>query len=190
MGRSAAPSGAATSWDKVAAPGIPRLNVPVPVEPVGVATATSTGPPAGGDDPRVRYSLMQSESLETRLQGLTEWLLDFDIEAAFVVDSDGLALIHHEGQMPMMAAAAAIQGQWEQMSHRLNLVPEKAMVLHLSSGSFLHLLGANTRWGRLCLGLLGQQLLSRASLSDIRTTFDRLVGENSGNTHPGEQHGS
>lgn len=167
---------------------MPRLSVPAPptlnpakstesTEPT--ESTTTTGTPPGSNDPRLK-----SHSLEVRLQGLMTWLVGYDIESAFVVDSDGLALIHHEGEMPLMAAAAAIEHKWEQMSQRLNLAPEKAMVLHLNSGSFLHLLGTHTHWGRLCLGILGQQLLSRTSLGDIRTTFDRLVGERPGTADP------
>ena len=119
-----------------------------------------------------------SGSLDERLTALFAWIRSIvDFDHAFVVDDDGLALVHEAAPLELIAASSTMAETWDSLRNRFALADDNSLSLHLKEDQRLHLLSKRTRWGRLSLGIVLQTLLSEDKLASIHAQFHKTLTE-------------
>ncbi|MEM7350992.1 MAG: hypothetical protein AAF657_09320 [Acidobacteriota bacterium] len=94
-----------------------------------------------------------------------------DFDYAFVVDQEGLALVHESAPLELIAASAAMSELWESLRNRFDLSPKSYLALDLGRGGHLHLLAANSPWGHLSLGFVAGDPVSGQDIAAIHEQF-------------------
>ncbi len=146
------------------------------------ATAT---PPAivatranGAGDPKLPAFTVPEGSFEERLLALLDWVRAIAVfEHAFVVDQDGLALIHESAPLELIAASAAMSESWESLRNRFDLSAESYLTIDLERPERLHLLAATSPWGLLSLGFVTDDPVPATSITAIQQQFHRTLQE-------------
>ena len=182
---SAAPSAPAHIPLKVSAPTHIPLKIPTVAAESSTAPPSSTATPATpspvsmatASDARYMPGFEVPEGpLEDRLAALLDWVRSFvDFDHAFVVDQEGLALVHEAAPLELIAAAAAMSETWESLRNRFALADDSHLAVALLEAQHLQLLTTTTEWGRLSLGLVLQSPIPRSRMEAIGEKFQRTL---------------
>lgn len=131
-------------------------------------------PPIGLPSP----STVSSTSLEEKFIVLFDWIRSVaDFDHAFVVDEDGLALVHESAPLELIAASSTMAETWDSLRNRFDLAGGNFLTVRLMDGQNLHLQSKTTRWGRLSLGIVLQNQLSEDILDSIHSQFQLTLEE-------------
>jgi hypothetical protein len=95
----------------------------------------------------------------------------------FVVDEEGLALVHEAAPLELIAASAVLSESWESLRNRFDLAPRNVMSVGLPDSQELYLVTASTHWGRLSLGLVLREAVPKGQLATIHEQFQRTLEE-------------
>lgn len=163
---------------KVPSPGPPISEAQAPI-PQAVATMPAAPSPLTEATDMPFFTPTQG-ALEVRLTALLSWLgqgIDFD--HAFVVDQDGLALVHESSApLELIAASAEVSSTWNSLRQRFGLAERCVVKTELRDGRRLYLLTVITEWGELSLGWVVVKLVGRSKIDTIYQRFQNLLVEN------------
>jgi hypothetical protein len=120
--------------------------------------------------------LSSSETLEGDLESLLLWLSgSTGAFAAFVVDSDGLALANRHAPESYLVATAALGLAERAMSQYVPRPTEGSTVVDLDGANVLHIIWATTSAGRMAVGLVLAEPLPRALAAKARRVLRTAV---------------
>ncbi len=120
---------------------------------------------------------MRGGVLEQRLNAYLTWLkTSFGASGSFVVDGDGLVLANRDTPEPHTLATVAI-GQAQRMVREYVGSPtEGNAMIELDEATILQLIHADTRDGRLGVGLVLPSPLDRPKSDLVRRMLRKVVG--------------
>ena len=122
--------------------------------------------------------------LEDRLTAFLDWLRGWvSFEHAYVVDEEGLALVHESAHLELIAASSTLAETWETLYNRFGLARESFLSVDLAESRQLHLITEPTRWGRVSLGVVLEAAHPAWSFATARDGFRRALADK-------EPHGS
>ncbi len=157
------------------APGIPVRAKPVRAKPVETPVAAPARSSASDDESLPSFVIPEG-SFEERLLALLDWVRAIAVfEHAFVVDNDGLALVHESAPLELIAASAAMSESWESLRNRFDLSARSYLAIDLGRGERLHLLAATSPWGLLSLGFVTDDPVSGRNIAAIQQQFQRTL---------------
>ncbi len=138
--------------------------------PVAEAPAVLPRDPAVFEPPR--------GSLDARLSALLVWIRSVvAFNHAFVVDEEGLALVHESAPLELIAASSTLAETWDSLRNRFSLSTDNLFSVHLMEGQHLHLMTLQTHWGRLSLGVVLDTPLPKSRIATISEQFRRTLAE-------------
>lgn len=137
----------------------------------GTQRGVSTGPDEGAPDEE-----LTDGPLEDRLAALLAWIRSrVEFDHAFVVDQEGLALVHESAPLELIAASAELSATWDALRNRFDLANDNLLMADLTQGQQLRLFSTTTEWGTLSLGLVVRHLISRTLMEAINEQFQRTL---------------
>ncbi|MCB1056145.1 MAG: hypothetical protein KDD11_11650 [Acidobacteria bacterium] len=162
---------------RLAEPGPPRpaarTGPPPPVASPAAPLVPERSPAPGAP----AFELPQGP-LDAKLDALLDWVRSFVVfEHAFVVDQEGLALVHESAPLELIAAASTLAETWDALRNRFQLAPESGLVVELDDRSWLQLLTQQTRWGRVSLGIVLGAPLGDGTSAIIREQMARALAD-------------
>lgn len=114
--------------------------------------------------------------LEFRLVALLAWIRSqVEFDHAFVVDQEGLALVHESAPLELIAASAEMSATWNSLRNRFDLATENLLSVDLKDGQHLDLVTTTTGWGTLSLGLVVRTLIPKTTIEAINAQFRRTL---------------
>lgn len=146
------------------------------------APSVSAAPPPGAhslgsDDDALREMFgREGGSLQQRIEAFVTWLSrGAAAVAAFVADADGLILANRNAAEAYAEAVASVLHNEEAAFRSTPLPAERSTVIELSDNRFLQVIRVDTAAGRLVVGIVGQEPLSRATCSQVRRVLRKGV---------------
>ncbi len=153
------------------------VRTPARTKPTLAADANPSRVHGSDDDgPGLPPFTIPGGSFEDRLLALLEWVRRIAVfEHAFVVDREGLALVHESAPLELIAAAAELSENWETLRKRFDLSTRSHLAIDLGRSHRLHLFGAKSPWGLLSLGFVTGDRVSSTSITAIQQQFRRTL---------------
>ncbi|MBK7540050.1 MAG: hypothetical protein IPI49_32785 [Myxococcales bacterium] len=107
--------------------------------------------------------------LQQRIEAFVDWLCTgAGAVASFVADADGLVLANRDDAEAYAAATASISHNEEAAFRGTPLPVERTTVIELDDSKFLQVIRVDTNAGRLAVGVVGAEPLSRARCAQVR----------------------
>ncbi len=158
-------------------PPAPAAPLPRPARTPSLEAPAAAAPAEAGPEPSVneRRTLVPymppQGTVETRASALIDWLTRrLGIDACFVADDNGLALVQRDATLEHLALAAALVRAVDEVERMLN-EREGSICLALSETQLLTCVIEPTDFGRLALGLVGAEKPSEAQLKVVATAL-------------------
>lgn len=142
------------------------------------APATAPEPRELGSDEDALREIFGREgaSLQQRIDAFVTWLSrGAAAVAAFVADADGLILANRNAAEAYAEAVASVLHNEEAAFRSTPLPAERSTVIELSDNRFLQVIRVDTAAGRLVVGVVGEEPLSRATCSQVRRVLRKGV---------------
>lgn len=154
--------------------------------PIRFPARTAEPPPAaeaprehalGSDEDALREIFgRETGSLQQRIEAFVTWLSrGAAAMAAFVADADGLILANRNAAEAYAEAVASVLHNEEAAFRSTPLPAERSTLIELSDNRFLQVIRVDTAAGRLVVGVVGQEPLSRATCSQVRRVLRKGV---------------
>lgn len=158
---------------------LPPIRFPAtPAEgPTAPPIAAPAAHPLGSDEDALREMFgREGGSLQQRIEAFVTWLSrGACAAAAFVADADGLILANRNAAEAYAEAVASVLHNEEAAFRSTPLPTERSTLIELSDNRFLQVIRVATGAGRLVVGLVGQEPLSRATCAQVRRVLRRGV---------------
>lgn len=141
-------------------------------------SAMTPGAQALGSDEDALREIFGKEraSLQQRIEAFVTWLSrGAAAVAAFVADADGLILANRNAAEAYAEAVASVLHNEEAAFRSTPLPAERSTLIELSDSRFLQVIRVDTAAGRLVVGVVGQEPLSRATCSQVRRVLRKGV---------------
>ncbi len=131
----------------------------------------------GSDEDALREIFgREGASLQQRIEAFVTWLSrGAAAVAAFVADADGLILANRNAAEAYAEAVASVLHNEEAAFRSTPLPAERSTVIELSDSRFLQVIRVDTAAGRLVVGVVGEEPLSRATCSQVRRVLRKGV---------------
>lgn len=181
--KASAPAQAITALPPIRFPAVPvEAPTALPIGPSAAPSITpSIAPPAanplGSDEDALREMFgREGGSLQQRIEAFVTWLSrGACAAAAFVADADGLILANRNAAEAYAEAVASVLHNEEAAFRSTPLPTERSTLIELSDNRFLQVIRVDTGAGRLVVGVVGQEPLSRATCAQVRRVLRKGV---------------
>jgi hypothetical protein len=118
----------------------------------------------------------REESLDRRLGTFARWVGErTGCQALFVIDQDGLLLVDQGADPAVVAISSSFMNLLERVHACLATPTEGSVAIDLDAGRLLHLLQAETYFGRYALGFVVMQPIDRGLLPRLKRGLARAM---------------